>query len=91
MTSHRFLFQIEHILFNCLLPLPLPFPPPHQHQKPTEEHEIISLDLVNVGDILEVRSGELIPADGIIVDGFGALDKAPLTGESAPVEVEKGD
>ena len=30
---------------------------PHQHQKPTEEHEIISLDLVNVGDILEVRSG----------------------------------
>ena len=64
---------------------------PHQHQQPTEEHEIISLDLVNVGDILEVRSGELIPADGIIVDGFGALDKAPLTGESAPVEVEKGD
>jgi Cd2+/Zn2+-exporting ATPase len=64
---------------------------PHQHQKPTEEHEIISLDLVNVGDILEVRSGELIPADGIIADGFGALDKAPLTGESAPVEVEKGD
>ena len=56
-----------------------------------EEHEIISLDLVNIGDILEVRSGELIPADGIIVDGFGALDKAPLTGESAPVEVEKGD
>ena len=42
-----------------------------------------------MGDILEVRSGELIPADGIIVDGFGALDKAPLTGESAPVEVEK--
>lgn len=64
---------------------------PHQHQNPTEEHEIISLDLVNVGDILEVRSGELIPADGMIVDGFGALDKAPLTGESAPVEVVKGD
>ena len=65
--------------------------PQSQHQKPTEEHEIISLDLVNIGDILEIRSGELIPADGIIVDGFGALDKAPLTGESAPVEVEKGD
>ena len=46
---------------------------------------------MNIGDILEVRSGELIPADGVIVDGFGALDKAPLTGESAPVEVEKGD
>ena len=63
----------------------------NQQPKPMEEHEVISLDLVNIGDILEVRSGELIPADGVIVDGFGALDKAPLTGESAPVEVEKGD
>ena len=63
----------------------------NQQHKPTEEHEVISLDLVNIGDILEVRSGELIPADGIIVDGYGALDKAPLTGESAPVDVNKGD
>lgn len=63
----------------------------NQQSKPSDEHEVISLDLVNIGDILEVRSGELIPADGVIVDGFGALDKAPLTGESAPVEVEKGD
>ncbi len=63
----------------------------HHHHKSPEEHEIISLDLVNIGDILEIRSGELIPADGIIVDGFGALDKAPLTGESVPVEVGKGD
>ena len=62
----------------------------HHHKGP-EEHEIISMDLVNIGDILEVRSGELIPADGVIVDGFGALDKAPLTGESVPVEVVKGD
>ena len=61
------------------------------HHKASEEHEIISLDLVNIGDILEIRSGELIPADGIIVDGFGALDKAPLTGESVPIEVGKGD
>ena len=63
----------------------------NQQSKSSDEHEVISLDLVNIGDILEVRSGELIPADGVIVDGFGALDKAPLTGESAPVEVEKGD
>ena len=61
------------------------------HHKASEEHEIISLDLVTIGDILEIRSGELIPADGIIVDGFGALDKAPLTGESVPIEVGKGD
>ena len=63
----------------------------NQNCEVTDEHEIISLDLVNIGDVIEIRSGELIPADGIIVDGFGALDKAPLTGESAPVEVESGD
>ena len=63
----------------------------NHHNHSTEASEIISIDVVNIGDILEVRSGELIPADGIIVDGFGALDKAPLTGESAPVEVRKGD
>ena len=59
--------------------------------KKTEESEIISLDILQKGDIIEIRSGELIPADGKIIDGFGALDKAPLTGESAPVEVAEGD
>tara|TARA_B100000614_G_scaffold110200_1_gene98899 strand:- start:11781 stop:14513 length:2733 start_codon:yes stop_codon:yes gene_type:complete len=63
----------------------------HHHQKSSDTHEVISLDLVNIGDILEIRSGELIPADGIIVEGFGALDRAPLTGESVPIEVVKGD
>ncbi len=63
----------------------------NQHSHITEEHEIISLDLLKIGEIIEIRSGELIPADGKIVDGFGALDKAPLTGESAPVEVGPGD
>ena len=63
----------------------------NQHVKVTEEHETISLDLLNIGDVIEIRSGELIPADGKIIDGFGALDKAPLTGESVPVEVEFGD
>jgi Cd2+/Zn2+-exporting ATPase len=63
----------------------------NQHCEVSDEHEVISLDLLEIGDIIEVRSGELIPADGKITDGFGALDKAPLTGESAPVEVELGD
>ena len=63
----------------------------NQSSEDAHEHEIISLDLLQVGDIIEVRSGELIPADGKITEGFGALDKAPLTGESAPVEVEVGD
>jgi Cd2+/Zn2+-exporting ATPase len=40
---------------------------------------------------VEIRSGELIPVDGKIIEGKGALNKAPLTGESVPVDVGEGD
>ena len=59
------------------------------HQHPTSEQ--IPIDILNKGDFIEIRSGELIPADGIIVEGKGALNKAPLTGESVPVDVTEGD
>ena len=59
----------------------------HSHQT----SEQIPIDLLSKGDFIEVRSGELIPADGIIVEGKGALNKAPLTGESVPVDVVEGD
>ena len=39
----------------------------------------------------EIRSGELIPADGSIISGSGSVNKAPLTGESVPVDIEVGD
>lgn len=58
---------------------------------PNAEHEIVPIELIQIGDSLEIRSGELIPADGIILDGHGSLDKAPLTGESVPVEIGIGD
>jgi len=55
------------------------------------EPEQIPIDLLSKGDLIEIRSGELVPADGRIVEGRGALNKAPLTGESVPVDVEEGD
>ncbi|MGB2353076.1 MAG: heavy metal translocating P-type ATPase [Candidatus Poseidoniaceae archaeon] len=55
------------------------------------EPEQVPIDLLSVGDLIEVRSGELVPADGRIVDGRGALNKAPLTGESVPEDVQEGD
>ena len=58
---------------------------------PNADHEMVPIELIRIGDSLEVRSGELIPADGTILDGHGSLDKAPLTGESVPVEVGIGD
>ena len=59
----------------------------HHHAGP----EQIPIDLLKVGDHIEIRSGELVPSDGTIIEGRGALNKAPLTGESVPVDVEEGD
>lgn len=42
------------------------------------------------GDRIEVRSGELVPADGVVLLGRSTLDASVLTGESAPVPVEEG-
>ena len=56
----------------------------HSHLPGTET---VLIDLIRPGDKIEIRSGELIPADGRIVEGKGALNKAPLTGESVPVDV----
>jgi len=57
----------------------------------SQDTEVVPIDLVHPGDKIEIRSGELIPADGRIIEGTGALDKAPLTGESVPVNVGVGD
>ena len=55
------------------------------------EPEEIRIDLVHKKDHLEIRSGELIPADGRVVSGTGSIDKSPLTGESVPVDIGVGD
>lgn len=51
----------------------------------------ISLRELKVGDIVVVRQGDSIPADGVIVGGETYLDKSAITGESLPVEVGLGD
>jgi Cu+-exporting ATPase len=48
-------------------------------------------DQVREGDILLVKPGEKIPADGTIVDGSAAIDESMITGESVPVEKKVGD
>ena len=58
---------------------------------PNQEAEEIPIGLVLKGDHLEIRSGELIPADGKIISGTGSINRAPLTGESVPEDVSSGD
>ena len=46
---------------------------------------------VKPGDIVVVRPGESIPADGTVIGGESAVDESTLTGESIPVDKAKGD
>jgi len=57
-----------------------------------EGNEIeLPIEEVAVGDVILVRPGEKIPVDGIILEGFTAVDEAMLTGESIPVDKKTGD
>jgi len=51
----------------------------------------IPVEEVKFGDILRVRPGEKIPVDGVITEGESSIDEAMVTGESMPVDKEKGD
>jgi Cu2+-exporting ATPase len=51
----------------------------------------VPLTALTRGDRVEVRSGELIPVDGVVVIGRSTLDNAVLTGEAAPQPVAEGD
>ncbi len=52
---------------------------------------IVPTSRISVGDRLEVKAGEVIPTDGLILQGQGRLDESFLTGESMPVSRRQGD
>ncbi|XP_061989718.1 cadmium/zinc-transporting ATPase HMA3-like isoform X2 [Rosa rugosa] len=51
--------------------------------------EVVDVDEVKLNTLLAVKAGEVIPIDGIVVDGKGEVDEKTLTGESYPVTKEK--
>ncbi len=56
-----------------------------------EKEVVIPAAEVKVGDTFIVRPGDSIPADGVVLSGDSAVDESALTGESIPVEKQKGD
>lgn len=54
------------------------------------EFEEVEVDEVDVGDILLVKTGAKVPVDGTVLSGEGSINEASITGESIPVEKEKG-
>jgi Cu2+-exporting ATPase len=53
--------------------------------------ETVSITDLRIGDVVLVRSGSRVPADGEIVDGAAELDESMITGESRPVARTVGD
>lgn len=51
----------------------------------------VSIDEVEIEDIIIVKPGEKIPVDGVVLEGNTSIDEAMLTGESMPVDKKAGD
>ena len=51
----------------------------------------VPAEQVVAGDVVVIRPGESIPVDGEVIEGFGYVDQAAITGESIPVEKHVGD
>jgi P-type Cu2+ transporter len=56
-----------------------------------DELEEVPLSLLRDGDIVLVRPGQSLPADGVVRDGESAINEAMITGESRPVTKRAGD
>jgi Cu2+-exporting ATPase len=57
----------------------------------SQEIEVVPVVNCNPGEVLRVSPGEVVPADGVLIENVSALDESLLTGESKPVEKKIGD
>ncbi|MDR0663217.1 MAG: heavy metal translocating P-type ATPase, partial [Spirochaetaceae bacterium] len=64
--------------------------PDYANLKTAAGLERVSPETVRIDDLIVVKPGEKIPLDGVVAEGFSALDTSALTGESLPRDVEPG-
>jgi Cd2+/Zn2+-exporting ATPase len=53
--------------------------------------EEVRLEEVGIGELIAIKSGARVPLDGEVISGASAINQAPITGESMPVEKKPGD
>jgi len=56
-----------------------------------DQLETVPISALKEGDVVLVRPGARVPADGVVLDGSSSVDESMLTGESRPVEKTTGD
>jgi len=61
-----------------------------RRMSPRQQIEEINAQDLRPGDLVEVRAGDVVPADGTVESGSSSVDMASITGESVPIEVETG-
>lgn len=67
------------------------FRPDHAVIVRGDNRETVDPAVVKVGDVIEVKPGERVPVDGVLMGQAAAFDTAALTGESVPRVIEDGD
>ncbi len=59
--------------------------------KADKSEEEVPASQLQVGDVMRIRPGDVVPADGIIISGQGSFNQATITGESLPADKKPGD
>ncbi len=65
--------------------------PPKARRLTTNGEEEVATQFLAVNDVIRVRPGDNVAADGVIVSGQGSINQANITGESLPVDKKPGD
>lgn len=81
-ASHQASRELRSLLDNS---------PQVAHRIDGEEISELAIDEVQVGDLILVKPGELVPVDGRVVAGESSVDESSLTGESKPIEKKLHD
>jgi P-type Cu2+ transporter len=66
-------------------------PPTAMRLDESDQAQRVLLDEVRAGDVLEIKPGESVPADGVIIQGVSSVDESALSGEYLPLAKRAGD